>query len=241
MSERSASPARVQPRAPKKKIAHASFPPKVNLSVQDRRHKTRLLNENQRRKDQLLGLTTYDVAAHLHRYIVEPSAVMDESRDGCATTTAKRLHQTSADLAPSSATSASASPAVARTQTSSERDANARWHTQYAQHLQHRRSVAELDRAAGQLSVPASSVASPLLRVSRKGEDAREKAGDEEDGGGDETPTFVLPPATYEEWVAAGCPTGSWAALLQDEVYAPAAAEKALLAAKYDPKGQGPT
>lgn len=237
MSEPGSSPTtRVQTRVPKKKAAHVTFPPKVNLSVQDRRHKTRLLNETQRRKDQLLGLTTYDVAAHLHRYAVEPSAMMDESREGCvmpppkaSPTAPEDVHGfTGADVRSGGLAS---SPAEAV----KGRDANTRWHTQYAQRLQEKKSAME----HGSGATPSSSSA---YTRQRHGEEPHLRGGDvDDDASGDEDATpLPLPPASYDEWLTAGCPTGSWAALLEEEVYAPVAAEKALLAAKYDPKGSLP-
>ncbi|KPA80387.1 hypothetical protein ABB37_04638 [Leptomonas pyrrhocoris] len=221
MSSSRASSPRAKTRASKKTAAHGSGPPKLNLNVQDRRHKTRLENETQRRKDQLLGLTTYDVAAHLHRYTAEPNVVMDESREGCASSP-----MTKQDKSP---TGTSTSPVgagatgILRASMGGESDVNTRWQSQYAQRMQRKRNTAEL----AQSLTSSSPSASPRLRTGDR------SANDDED-----EKALPPPPNSYEEWIAAGCPTGSWAALLQDEVYAPAAAEKALLEAKYDPKGR---
>jgi hypothetical protein len=220
MSERSVSATR----ASKKKSTQVNCLPKVNLSVQDRRHKTKLLNETQRRKDQLLGLTTYDVAAYLHRYMVSPSAVMDENRAGSAMPSIARPSQSSSDRHIPTGESAGLGTTSRPQASKGEEDANTRWHTQYAQHLRRRRSAAEHES-----SPSAVSSTSPHLNIGTSND-----ACDMDDAG-----TLPRPPSTYDEWVAAGCPTGLWAALLEEEVYAPMAAERAFLAAKYDPKGRG--
>ncbi|KPI89794.1 hypothetical protein ABL78_1057 [Leptomonas seymouri] len=223
MSERCTSSTRVPTRASKKKAPHGSYPPRVNLSVRDRRHKTRLLNETQRRKDQLLGLTTYDVAAHLHRYTMEPNAVMDESREGCATSSTKKKDQSSTKA--STPSDSPGTPDRSRAPAGEENEANTRWHAQYVQHLQQRKNTSEQTPGP---SSPSSS-APPHLRTGDVGND------DNDDG---EALQLPPPPRSYEEWMIAGCPTGPWAALLQDEVYAPVEAERALLTAKYNPKGR---
>lgn len=249
MADRDPSPGRVPPtRPPKKKPAHSSAPPRVNLSVQDRRHKTRLLNETQRRKDQLLGLTTDDVAVHLHRYTVQPTAVMDDTREGCATAGKKaaagpgsegRATTVNFSTTTSASVSASAAAATSRVAESGTVEAaaasgggaaNSRWHAQYAQHMQHKKRATDL---RSPLTSATGASAFPRLRDNGSGGEDEEE--DEGDSDGEPLP---LPPSNYEEWMAVGCPTGSWAALLQEEVYAPVAAERAMLTAKYDPKGR---
>ncbi|KAK7195501.1 hypothetical protein NESM_000477700 [Novymonas esmeraldas] len=206
----------------------AAAPARLNFSVQDRRLNTRLLNETQRRKAQLLGLTTHDVAHQLHRYTVEPTTVMDEGRVGGLGSTKggapSKPSGTGGAAAPSAAGvdvfGASSSPssmhATADGPASAGRDAYARWQAQYAQHVQSRRDAA-----------PASQHSPALPGGGGGGRD---------NGGG---PTLSVPPtSSYDEWLSAGCPTGSWLALLHSEVYAPVEAERAFLTAKYDPKAR---
>ncbi|CAM39931.1 conserved hypothetical protein [Leishmania braziliensis MHOM/BR/75/M2904] len=192
----------------------------LSFTVQDRRLNTRLLNETQRRKAQLFGMTRHDVAHQLHRYNVQPSLVMDEGRrDGprvgksashnrSTTATSKAASGAVADaIGASSSPSDNHSTAVASS--SFGRDAHSRWQAQGAYPL-HKKEDTVYARV--------STSTSPDEH-------------DEEVG----SVLPVPPTGLYEEWLSAGCPTGPWSALLQ-EMYGLLEAERAFLTTKYNPK-----
>ncbi|AYU80560.1 hypothetical protein, conserved [Leishmania donovani] len=193
----------------------------LNFSVQDRRLNTRLLKETQRRKAQLLGMTRHDVARQLHRYTVPPSSIMDERHRGGPRTGKSASHTKSATgvrkatpWTGADAASAVSSPlgihSEAGESSSSSRESYSRLQAQCAQNLRRKKDT---------VNYWLNSSTSP-------GED------DERTG----SVPSVRPTASYEEWLSAGCPTGSWSVLLQEEVYAPLEAERAFLIAKYNPK-----
>ncbi|KAG5490484.1 hypothetical protein JKF63_00604 [Porcisia hertigi] len=191
----------------------------INFDVQDRRLNTRLLNEAQRRKAQLLGLATRAVAHQLHRYTVPPSFIMDEGCRGVRRTRRSAMHSsTNADdgkgksgtamniLGETDTSSGIDSP----TESSPSPDTNA-----YSRWLQHCAQDTTKEDGARRSSLL------PPLSPRRRSELT--------DSG------LSLPlSASYEEWLSAGCPVGPWSALLEEELYAPAEAEQAFLCAKYD-------
>ncbi|KAG5474015.1 hypothetical protein CUR178_04126 [Leishmania enriettii] len=210
------------PKRRKRNSTRAVVPNPVNFSVQDRRLNTRLLNETQRRKAQLLGMTAHDVAHRLHRYTVQPSSLMDEGRLGGPGGGSALRVKLAADGdkttpgAGAGAVNSTSSPSITHSGgrvRSPGRDAYSRWQAQRAQ--------SESKKADGMAHLPMNSSTSP-------GE-CGEQAG---------AVPLVPPTESYEEWLSAGCPTGSWSALLQEEVYAPLEAERAFLSAKYDPKAR---
>ncbi|CAG9577802.1 conserved hypothetical protein [Leishmania major strain Friedlin] len=221
MLARTSSPGGARPGSRRHNNANALVHNPLNFSVQDRRLNTRLLKETQRRKAQLLGMTRHDVARQLHRYTVPPSSIMDQGHRGgpsigksashtnLATGGGKSTSRTGADAA-----SAVSFPlgihSEAGESSSSSRDSYSRLQEQYAQRLQKKKDT---------VNYSLNSPTSP-------GED---------DERTDSVPP-VPPTASYEEWLSAGCPTGSWSVLLQEEVYAPLEAERAFLIAKYNPE-----
>ncbi|CBZ23960.1 conserved hypothetical protein [Leishmania mexicana MHOM/GT/2001/U1103] len=220
MLRRSSSPGGTRPGSRRHNNTNAFLQNSLSFSVQDRRLNTRLLKETQRRKAQLLGMTRHDVARQLYRYTVPPSSIMDEGRHSRPSSGKRASHTKSATSGRKtmSGTVADASSAVssplgihseAGEPSSSSRDSYSRWKAQRAQNLQKKVTA----------NYSLNSPTSP--------------------GEGDERTDSVLsvpPTASYEEWLSAGCPTGSWSVLLLEEVYAPLEAERAFLMAMYNPK-----
>ncbi|KAG5473730.1 hypothetical protein LSCM1_04360 [Leishmania martiniquensis] len=217
MQARTVSPGGVRPKGRKRNNAKAAVPNPVSFNVQDRRLNTRLLSEMQQRRAQLLGMTARDVAHQLYRYTVEPSSLMDEDRlrEPRGRRSASRI-KSATDGDPNSLINSSSNIHSTAMCSSPVRDAYSEWQTERRQHMSRKADNQEH---------------SPLNPCTSSGER------DERAGAVPLAPPTVL----YEEWLAAGCPTGSWCALLQEEVYGPLEAERAFLRAKYDPKASPPS
>jgi len=207
---RSASP-RSRHAGGAKKVTSSSA--HIDLSVQDRRLNARVLHETERRKAQLLPLTAPDVARNRQRYYAELCDILDDR-----VVPASLPYHTTASLVMSS---------TEKDEDDEEKEGEAedgdgdevlnattrKWMTRFQEMRQ-------------------ANTPSPAVDLSGTVREVNEMSATDGAASSASSSSYT-PLQSYEEWLLAGCPTCSWAALLGETFYDPILAEQATLHAVY--------